>query len=154
MRWLLGVWVIVIGSFLPTQQVSAQVQTSTQQVSEDSTPDAKEATRYFLFIGTLGPEAWQLAQRNPADQRERAKVEIAELGGTLVGYFFGAYDNKNYSIVSLPDTKTVKAIQVLRMSSGLLADFNVIELIDSSDMPAVLQYIEFVSSVDRLEIEE
>lgn len=148
MRWYFGTVCLLMASVMPMQHVAAQ----------DSPPEAEaataEATRYFLFIGKIGPEGWKLAERNSTDLRERVEGEIEQLGGTVVGYYFGAFDTNNYVIVSLPDTKTAKAIQILRMSSGLLLDYNVIELIDSADMPSVMEFMETVRSVDGLELEE
>ena len=123
--------------------------TQAQETSQDQT----ETKRYFLFVGHIGPEAWTVLIKNPQDRKAASAQSIEKLGGELIAYYFGMGNNKNYVIVSLPDTEVVKAIQVLRMSSGLLTDYEVIELIDSADMLGVFARMDEVMAADDMDNE-
>lgn len=107
--------------------------------------------RHFLFVGHIGPKGWQNMLENPSDREAAGREAIEKLGGKLITYYFGLGENKNYIIVALPDAKTAKAIQVLRMSSGMLIDYTFIELMSSTEMLEVLNSMQSIRAVDDLQ---
>ena len=112
---------------------------------------ADSGDRYYLFIGEPSPQAWQWLMNNPSDRESVAKESIAKLGGEMLSYYWGVNNAKNYITVRLPaDSKTVPAMLITRLSTGLLVSYEAIELIPSSQMPLVMQRIEEISKVDDI----
>jgi hypothetical protein len=53
--------------------------------------------------------------------------------------------------LTLPNADTAKAIYVLRMSSGLMTVYNIVELIDSADMSRILMSLNKLCAVDDIQ---
>jgi hypothetical protein len=54
------------------------------------------------------------------------------LGGEVISYYFGLGDGKNYITVTIPnDNELIQAIYLMRLPSGLLNSYKVIELMPS-----------------------
>jgi len=97
-------------------------------------------TRTFMFVGEPSPEAWQYLIDNPEDRKKEVASGMAALGGEVVGYYFGLGDGKNYIIAQLPnDNELIQAIYLMRMPSGLLNSYQIIELMPSDEMSKALQ---------------
>lgn len=117
-----------------------------------TTASAESGDRYYLFIGEPSPEAWQWLMNNPSDRESVAKEGIAKLGGELLSYYWGVNNAKNYITVRLPaDSETVPAMLITRLSTGLLVSYEAIELMQSAQMPLVMQRIEEISKVDDVQ---
>lgn len=144
MHKLLLIFAALMTTFLaaPANAEEAQNNTVETRVTE---------LRHFLFVGHIGPKGWQNMLENPSDREAAGRDAIEKLGGKLIAYYFGLGENKNYIIVALPDAKTAKAIQVLRMSSGMLIDYTFIELMSSKDMLGVLHSMKSIRAVDDLQ---
>ncbi|CUH46224.1 hypothetical protein [Ruegeria atlantica] len=109
------------------------------------------ADRTFLFIGTPNGTAWEMLIASPADREASVRGGIEKLGGELLSYHWGLGDGKNYITVSLPDDPTfIQAFYLSRMGDGLLNDYNMIEMISSSDMALALERVEEVKAADDL----
>lgn len=66
----------------------------------------------------------------------------------MLGYYWGLTTGKNYIIAALPDGRTAQAMLIQRLSSGLVLEYEAIELVESSEMPAVLQRLEELDAPD------
>ena len=73
---------------------------------------------------------------------------MKKIGGRMLGYYWGLTTGKNYIIAALPDGRTAQAMLIQRLSSGLVLEYEAIELVESSEMPAVFQRLEELESVD------
>ena len=108
--------------------------------------------RHFLLIGTPNATAWKFQIDNPGDREASVREPIEKLGGKLISYFWGVGNGKNYITVALPDDPTlIQAIYVTRLGDGLLNDYQMIELMTSSDMAIALERVKEVKAVDDLE---
>ena len=97
------------------------------------------APRHFLFIGEPNAAAWQFMMDNPADRKAEVEGAFRALGGEVLSYYFGLGDGKNYITVTIPDdNELVQAIYLMRLPSGLLKSYEVIELMPSEQMSEAL----------------
>ena len=121
---------------------------------------ADDGGRHYLFIGTPSPEGWRWLVENPeaGDREKVARAAVERVGGELLGYYWGVNNAKNYIIVRLPaDAETVPAFLIMRLSTGLLTNYEAIEIMPSARLPVVLKRIAEISAADDIqsgEIEE
>lgn len=100
----------------------------------------EDSPRYFLFIGEPNAAAWQYMIDNPADRKEAVEAGMAAIGGKVLSYYFGLGDGKNYITVELPDdNEVIQAVYVMRLPSGLLSSYKIIELMPSNQMSDALR---------------
>ena len=115
---------------------------------------AAERDRHYLFIGTPSPKGWQWLLENPeaADREEVARAAVENVGGELLGYYWGVNNARNYIIVRLPaDAETVPAFLIMRLSTGLLTKYEAIEIMPSDRLPVVLERIAEISAADDIQ---
>jgi len=112
-----------------------------------------EITQY-MFIADVGPTGWQQLIDDPSDREAAVRESISKLGGELVGYYFGFGNSKNYVIVNLPNKETAKAIQILRLSSGMLNDYEIVELMSPADIEVITKSMGDLRAVDDIQKDE
>ena len=101
--------------------------------------DGKDV-RHFMFIGEPNAEAWQFMMEHPEDRKASVEKAFKALGGEMLSYYFGLGDGKNYITVELPDdNEIIQAVYVMRLPSGLLNSYEVIELMPSAQMSEALK---------------
>lgn len=77
---------------------------------------------------------------NPADREEAVAAGMDAVGGKVLSYYFGLGDGKNYITVQLPDdNEIIQAVYLMRLPSGLLNSYQVIELMSSAQMSEALK---------------
>ena len=100
----------------------------------------EKGTRTFMFIGEPSPKAWEFMVANPEDRKKAVASGMEALGGRVVGYYFGLGNGRNYIIAELPDdNELIQAVYVMRMPSGLLNSYEVVELMPSDQMSEALK---------------
>lgn len=110
-----------------------------------------EEMRSFLFIGDPNAGAWKFQIDNPGDREASVRKPIEKLGGKLISYYWGLGNGKNYITVLLPDDPTlIQAFYLTRLGDGLLNNYQMIELMSSSDMAVALERVKEVKAVDDL----
>ncbi|TRX53435.1 GYD domain-containing protein [Thalassomonas sp. M1454] len=96
--------------------------------------------RHFMFIGEPNAKAWQMMVKDPTDRKQAVGAAFKALGGDIVSYYWGLGDGKNYITVTIPnDNELIQAIYLMRMPSGLLNSYQVIELMPSDQMSDALK---------------
>ena len=96
--------------------------------------------RHFMFIGEPNAKAWQYLMDNPQDRKQQVQAAFKALGGEVISYYFGLGDGKNYITVTIPnDNELIQAIYLMRLPSGLLNSYKVIELMPSDQMSDALK---------------
>ena len=96
--------------------------------------------RHFMFIGEPNAKAWQYLMDNPEDRKTQVDGAFKALGGEVISYYFGLGDGKNYITVTIPnDNELIQAIYLMRLPSGLLNSYKVIELMPSDQMSEALK---------------
>ena len=108
-----------------------------------ATPNAgatEKDLRTFMFIGEPSAAAWRYLMDNPEDRKAEVAGAFKALGGEVLSYFFGLGDGKNYITVTIPnDNELIQAIYLMRLPSGLLNSYQVIELMPSEQMSEALK---------------
>ncbi len=108
-----------------------------------ATPNAgatEKDLRTFMFIGEPSAAAWKYLMDNPEDRKAEVAGAFKALGGEVLSYFFGLGDGKNYITVTIPnDNELIQAIYLMRLPSGLLNSYQVIELMPSEQMSEALK---------------
>ena len=101
---------------------------------------AERAQRHFMFIGEPNAAAWKYMMDNPADRKAEVEGAFKALGGEMLSYYFGLGDGKNYITVTIPDdNELIQAIYLMRLPSGLLRSYEVVELMPSDQMSKALK---------------
>ena len=101
---------------------------------------AGKALRHFMFIGEPNAVAWKYLMENPADRKAEVESAFKALGGEVLSYYFGLGNGKNYITVTIPDdNELIQAIYLMRLPSGLLRSYQVIELMPSEQMSEALK---------------
>jgi hypothetical protein len=118
---------------------------STQDASSNK---PQKPMRIFLFSAKPSPEAWQFMKKNPGDRRAATEGAMKKIGAKMLGYYWGLTTGKNYIIAAVPDGRTAQAMLIQRLSSGLVLEYDAIELVESSEMPAVFQRLEELDAAD------
>lgn len=96
--------------------------------------------RHFMFVGEPTAAAWKFLMDNPEDRKAQVAGAFKALGGEVVSYYFGLGDGKNYITVTIPnDNELIQAIYLMRLPSGLLKSYQVIELMPSEQMSKALK---------------
>ena len=96
--------------------------------------------RHFMFIGQPNAAAWQYLLENPADRKAEVSGAFKAIGGEVLSYYWGLGDGKNYITVTIPDdNELVQAIYLMRLPSGLLNSYRVIEMMPSEQMSEALK---------------
>ena len=103
-------------------------------------PADEETPRYFLFVGEPNAAAWKYLMENPADREAAVAAGMEAVGGKVLSYYFGLGNGKNYITVQLPnDNEVIQAVYLMRLPSGLLNSYQVIELMPSAQMSEALK---------------
>lgn len=101
---------------------------------------AETKQRHFMFIGEPNTTAWQYMMENPQDRKKQVEGAFKALGGEVLSYYFGLGDGKNYITVTIPDdNELIQAIYLMRLPSGMLNSYEVIELMPSEQMTQALK---------------
>ncbi|MCO4820865.1 MAG: GYD domain-containing protein [Flavobacteriaceae bacterium] len=99
-----------------------------------------QETRTFMFVGEPNTAAWKFLMENPQDRKETVAQSFKDIGGKIIGYYFGLGDGKNYIICELPnDNELIQAVYLMRLPSGLLASYQITELMPSDQMIKALE---------------
>jgi uncharacterized protein with GYD domain len=102
--------------------------------------DETQDNSYFMFIGEPNAAAWKYLMENPADREKEVAAGMKAVGGKVLSYYFGLGDGKNYITVQLPnDNEVIQAVYLMRLPSGLLNSYQLIELMPSAQMSAALK---------------
>jgi uncharacterized protein with GYD domain len=118
-------------------------------ITQDTSSDEPQSPmRIFLFSAKPTPEAWQFMKENPGDRRAATEGAMEKIGGKMLGYYWGLTTGKNYIIAAVPDGRTAQAMLIQRLSSGLVLEYEAIELVESSEMPAVFERLVELDAAD------
>ena len=106
--------------------------------------------RTFMFVGEPSAKAWQYLIDSPADRKSEVSAAFKQLGGEVISYYFGLGNGKNYIIVTIPnDNELIQAIYLMRLPTGLLNAYEMIELMPSDQMSAALKKSKELINADK-----
>ena len=109
---------------------------------------SEKPMRIFMFSSKPSPEAWQFMKENPGDRRKATEGAMAKVGCKMLAYYWGLTNARNFIIAEVPDNETVAAMLVQRLSTDLVLEYEAIELLRSSDMPAVFERLKEIEAAD------
>ncbi len=72
----------------------------------------------YLMQYTYKPETWATLVKNPQNRREAVNNVVAQIGGKLIGCWFGLDDHGLYVIAEAPEPINVAAGSMLVAASG------------------------------------
>ena len=104
--------------------------------------------RIFMFSAKPSAKGWQFMKANPGDRRKATEKSMEEIGGKMLSYHFGLTDGRNYIIAALPDGRTAQAMLIQRLATDLVVEYEAIELVESSEMPAVFGRLKELENTD------
>ena len=104
--------------------------------------------RIFLFSAKPSPAAWRFMKENPGDRRAATEGAMENIGAKMLGYYWGLTTGKNYIIAAVPDGRTAQAMLIQRLSTDLVLEYDAIELVESSEMPAVFDRLKQIEAAD------
>ncbi|WNC74028.1 hypothetical protein RGQ13_08550 [Thalassotalea psychrophila] len=112
---------------------------SIKSIASDAATEEKPKLRTFLVIGEPNAKGWENAVNNPSDRQAVMADVFKNLGGELIGYYFGLANGKNYVIVAMPDDEfLIQAMYLVRLPNDWLHTYTMIELMDSATMAEAL----------------
>lgn len=116
--------------------------------AQNSPAKPKQEMRIFLFSAKPSPAAWKFMKENPGDRRAVTEAAMEKIGAKVLGYYWGLTTGKNYIIAAVPDGRTAQAMLIQRLSSDLVLEYEAIELVESSEMPAVFDRLKEIEAAD------
>lgn len=112
--------------------------------------ESMNTNRHFMFIGEPNAAAWQYMIDNPEDRKKQVAKAFKALGGEVISYYFGLGDGKNYITVTIPnDNELIQSIYLMRLPSGMLKSYKIIELMPSEEMSKALKRTKMLIDSDK-----
>ena len=75
----------------------------------------------YLMRFSYTPETWSRLIQNPEDRRDAARAYIEQVGGKLLGFWYGFGEYDGYSIIEAPDNAAATGYVLAIASGGALA---------------------------------
>jgi uncharacterized protein with GYD domain len=75
----------------------------------------------YLMRFSYTPETWSRLIQNPEDRRDAARSYIEQVGGSLVGFWYGFGKYDGYAIFEAPDNVSVTGAVLAIASGGALS---------------------------------
>lgn len=116
--------------------------------AKNAPPEPKQEMRIFMFSAKPSPAAWEFMKENPGDRRVATEAAMEKIGAEMLGYYWGLTNGRNYIIAAVPDGRTAQAMLIQRLSSELVLEYEAIELVESSEMPAVFERLKEIEAAD------
>jgi uncharacterized protein with GYD domain len=118
------------------------------QDKKEAPAAAKQEMRIFMFSSKPSPEAWQFMKENPGDRKAAVEGAMKKVGCRMIGYYWGLTNARNFIIAEIPDNETVAAMLVQRLSTDMVTEYDAIELVESSAMPAMFERLKEIEAAD------
>ena len=88
---------------------------------------------WYLFQGSLTPEAWVDLVQNPQDRRDALEPLMNAIGGSIEHYFFALGGHDIYILYQAPDNQAVAATMMAVLSGGAIKSGKTVSLITMED---------------------
>ena len=75
----------------------------------------------YLMRFSYTPETWSKLIQNPEDRRDAARVYADQVGGALLGFWYGFGEHDGYAIFEAPDNTSMAGAVLAIASGGALA---------------------------------
>jgi uncharacterized protein with GYD domain len=74
----------------------------------------------YLMRFSYTPETWSRLMQNPEDRRDAARAYIEQVGGSLLGFWYGFGEYDGYSIIEAPDNVAASGYALAIAAGGAL----------------------------------
>jgi len=75
----------------------------------------------YLMRFSYTPETWKQLIQNPEDRRDAARAYAEQVGGSLLGFWYGFGEFDGYAIFEVPDNASMAGLAVAIAAGGALA---------------------------------
>ncbi len=75
----------------------------------------------YLMRFSYTPETWKKLIQNPEDRRDAARAYAEQVGGSLLGFWYGFGEYDGYAIFEVPDNASMAGLAVAIAAGGALA---------------------------------
>ena len=75
----------------------------------------------YLMRFSYTPETWNKLIQNPEDRRDAARAYAEQVGGSLLGFWYGFGEYDGYAIFEVPDNASMAGLAVGIAAGGALA---------------------------------
>jgi uncharacterized protein with GYD domain len=75
----------------------------------------------YLMRFSYTPETWNKLIQNPEDRRDAARAYVEQVGGSLLGFWYGFGEYDGYAIFEVPDNASMAGLAVAIAAGGALA---------------------------------
>jgi uncharacterized protein with GYD domain len=75
----------------------------------------------YLMRFSYTPETWKKLMENPEDRRDAARAYAEQVGGSLLGFWYGFGEYDGYAIYQVPDNASMAGLAVAIAAGGALA---------------------------------
>ena len=75
----------------------------------------------YLMRFSYTPETWARLMKNPEDRRNAARAYVEQVGGSLLGFWYGFGEYDGYSIIEAPDNAAATAYVLAIAAGGALS---------------------------------
>ena len=75
----------------------------------------------YLMRFSYTPETWKKLIEKPEDRRDAARAYAEQVGGSLLGFWYGFGEYDGYAIYEVPDNASMAGLAVAIAAGGALA---------------------------------
>ena len=93
----------------------------------------------YLMRFSYTPETWSRLLRNPEDRRGAASAYIEQVGGKLVGFWYGFGEYDGYCIFEAPDNGAAAGVVLAIAAGGALSAVETTVLLSVEETLAALE---------------
>jgi uncharacterized protein with GYD domain len=93
----------------------------------------------YLMRFSYTPETWSRLIQNPEDRRDAARAYIEQVGGSLLGFWYGFGKYDGYAIFEAPDNVSVAGAVLAIASGGALSSVETTVLLTVEETLEALQ---------------
>ena len=90
-------------------------------------------TTYLMRVSDT-PEPWKKLIQNPEDRRDAARAYAEQVGGSLLGFWYGFGEYDGYAMYEVPDNASMAGLAVAISAGGALASVETTVLLSVEEM--------------------
>ncbi len=94
---------------------------------------------FYLTQFSYTPTTWAKLVKNPEDRRAAATRYVAEVGGTLHGFWYAFGEHDAYALYEAPDNVSMAAMALAISAGGALSSYQTIALLTVEETLAAMQ---------------
>ena len=88
----------------------------------------------YLMRFSYTPETWKKLIQNPENRRDAARAYAEQMGGSLLGFWYGFGEYDGYAIYDVPDNTSMAGLAVAISAGGALASVETTVLLSVEEM--------------------